>query len=183
LGDYSLPALGSTLVMQGDRLYSGGRVYRWQQSGAPVLLADMTALDTVVASAARDGEFMLAGALAGAGYVQPSAETDNGWALRQLGAPFTTLVDSVAFSATQDFVLERDTGLLHRYLPGGNTPAQTVSHASRLPSLLHSTEHFLIAVAGDSLLIHDPEDLNVQTVFTVLPGDNIVSLSSHGDVL
>ncbi|MBA3981908.1 MAG: hypothetical protein C0462_15045, partial [Alcanivorax sp.] len=158
LGRYSLGEAPRALTLHGDRLYTGAALYHLAQPGTPAQVASLSLPDTAVAAAAHDGEFLLAGSLAGAARLHAG---DAGWQTRMLGQPFTVSVEAVAADARHEYVLERDTGLLRKHAPGVTQPLQTFNHGNRLPGKLLVAGDHLIAVAGDTLLLHDRDDLRV----------------------
>ncbi|HIL22232.1 MAG TPA: hypothetical protein EYG20_03050, partial [Alcanivorax sp.] len=180
LGQYPLNEPPNTLTLHGEQLYTGAGHYQLVLPSEMTLISSLALPDTAAAVAAHDGEFLLAGSLSGAAHLRAD---EGGWETRMLGQPFTTSVEAVAVDADHDYVLERDTGLLRKHEPGAVLPVQTVNHGSRLPGKLLVAGELLVAVAGDTLLLHDRDDLSIMDSLTVIPGDNIVSITAHGEVL
>ncbi|MEE4250220.1 MAG: hypothetical protein V2I38_06500, partial [Alcanivoracaceae bacterium] len=178
-GRYQIDALGQQLALHGDRLYSAGRVYRWSQTPTAVLMLSDAAADTATSLSLRHGELTAASGLAGA--VRGRLH-DGQWSIHGIGKPFSTVVEQVASDPQFEYALERDSGLLRIYSRLDQQLVRTLNYSAQKPTQLHLTDKLIVAVAGDTLLLANKAGEQTSS-YTPIPGDNIVSVTGHGEVI
>jgi hypothetical protein len=179
MGRYPLAQINDTLVTQGNRLWTGGVVYQWQRDNAPQLMLSAATLDTTVDIAAENGEFLLAGSIAGASRMSLESK---GWALNQIGQPFSLTIDHVVADSAYEYMLAADTGTVQVIDRVSRDVVKALSFGqNRRPQQLALTPRYVVAAAGDTLLLRDKQDLSKQSEYTPIPGDNIVSLTTQGE--